>query len=69
MAGFILNAISPLECFSNMTVMVEIVSQRVEFSCTLSVFALELFCYLRSILLKGFCPPDYRDNLLRSAVL
>ena len=38
-AGFVLNAICPLEYFSNMTVMVEIVSRRVEFSCALSVFA------------------------------
>ena len=37
-AGFVLNAICPLEYFSNMTVMVEIVSRRVEFSCALSVF-------------------------------
>ena len=38
-AGFVLNAICPLECFSNMAVMVEIVSRRVEFSFALSVFA------------------------------
>ena len=38
-AGFVLNAIQcPLEYFSNMAVMVEIVSRRVEFSCALSVF-------------------------------
>ena len=38
-AGFVLNAICPLEYFSNMAVMVEIVSRRVEFSCALrSVF-------------------------------
>ena len=37
-AGFVLNAICPLENFSNMAVMVEIVSRRVEFSCALSVF-------------------------------
>ena len=36
--GFVLNAICPLEYFSNMAVMVEIVSRRVEFSCALSVF-------------------------------
>ena len=38
-AGFVLNAICPLEYFSNMAVTVEIVSRRVEFSCALSVFA------------------------------
>ena len=37
-AGFVLDAILPLECFSNMVVMDEIVSQRVEFFCALSVF-------------------------------
>ena len=37
-AGFVLNAIFPLEYFSNMAVMDEIVSQRVEVSCALSVF-------------------------------
>ena len=37
-AGFVLDAIFPLECFSNMAVMDEIVSQRVEFFCALSVF-------------------------------
>ena len=31
MAGFVLDAIFPLECFSNKAVMDEIVSQRVEF--------------------------------------
>ena len=37
MAGFVLDAIFPLECFSNMAVKDEIVSQRVEFFCALSV--------------------------------
>ena len=37
-AGFVSNAICPLEYFSSMAVMVEIVSRRVEFSCALSVF-------------------------------
>ena len=37
-AGFVLNAIFPTEYFSNIAVMDEIVSQRVEFSCALSVF-------------------------------
>ena len=37
-AGFVLDAIFPLECFSNMAMMDEIVSQRVEFFCALSVF-------------------------------
>ena len=36
-AGFVLNAICPLEYFSNMAVMVEIVLRRVEFSCALSL--------------------------------
>ena len=36
-AGFVLNAVFPLEYFSNMAVMVEIVSRRVEFFCALSV--------------------------------
>ena len=38
MAGFVLDAILSLECFSNMAVMDEIVSQRVEFFCARSVF-------------------------------
>ena len=38
MAGFILNFICPLECFSNMAAMVKIVSQRVVFSCALFLF-------------------------------
>ena len=38
MAGFVLDAIFPLECFSNMAVRDEIVSQRVQFSGALSVF-------------------------------
>ena len=37
MAGFVLDAIFPLECFSTMAVMDEIVPQRVEFFCALSV--------------------------------
>ena len=37
-AGFLLDAIFALECFSNVAVMDEIVSQRVEFFCALSVF-------------------------------
>ena len=37
-AGFVLDAIFPLECFSNMAVMDAIVLQRVEFFCALSVF-------------------------------
>ena len=37
-AGFVLDAIFPLECSSNMAVMDEIVSHRVEFFCALSVF-------------------------------
>ena len=40
-AGFVLDAIFPLECFSNMAVLDEIVSQRVEFFCALSVFVYE----------------------------
>ena len=36
-AGFVSDAIFPLECFSNMAVMDKIVSQRVEFFCALSV--------------------------------
>ena len=45
MAGLVLNTKYHLSIrmFSNMAVMVEIVSQRVEFSCALSVFVLELF--------------------------
>ena len=42
-AGFVLDAIFPLEYFSNMAVMDEIVSQRVEFSCALSVFCVRAF--------------------------
>ena len=37
-AGFVLDAIFLLECFSNMAVMDEIVSQRVEFFYAISVF-------------------------------
>ena len=47
MAGFVINAIFPLEYFSNMAVVNEIVSQRVEFSCALSVFV-----YVRSFFLR-----------------
>ena len=42
-AGFVLNVICPSEYFSNMAVMVEIVSRRVEFSCALSVFFVGAF--------------------------
>ena len=65
MAGFVSNAICPLECFSNMAMMVDIVPERVEFSCARSIFVLELPFYLRSELLRGFCLPDHRDNLSR----
>ena len=36
--GFVLDAFFPLECLSNIAVMDEIVSQRVELFCLLSVF-------------------------------
>ena len=60
MAGFVLNTKYhfSIRMFSNMAVMVEIVSKRVEFSCALSVFVLELF-FLSARLLRGICPPDY----------
>ena len=51
-AGFVLNAIFPLEYFSNMAVMDEIVSQRVEFSCALSVFCVRAF-FLSANLTSG----------------
>ena len=48
MVGIVLNAICPSVCYSNVVMMVEIASQRVEASCALSVFLLELFYCLHS---------------------
>ena len=69
MTGFTLNAICRLECFSNMAVMVEIVSQSVEFSCALPVFEFELFVLSAKCTSERICPSDNWDNLLRSGVL
>ena len=38
MVGFVLNAVCPLACFSNMVMMIEITSQRVEAAVALSGF-------------------------------
>ena len=48
MADFVLDAIFPLKCFSNMAVMDEIVSQRVKFFCALFVFVQERYFFLSS---------------------
>ena len=59
-AGFVLNAIFPLEYFSNMAVMDEIVSQRVEFSCALSVF----LC--KSVL--SFCEFNFGEDFFHQVI-
>ena len=48
MADFVLDAIFPLKCFSNMAVMDEIVSQRVKFFFALFVFVQERSFFLSS---------------------
>ena len=45
MAGLVLDAIFPLECLSNMAVMDEIVSQRVELFCALCALCAQLLSF------------------------
>lgn len=54
MVGLVLNVICPLVCCSNVLMMVEIASQRVEASFALSVFLPAQFQFLLSEVLKYF---------------
>ena len=60
MAGFVLAAIFPLECFSNMAVMDEIVSQRVEFFCSL------ILCLCKSVL--SFYEFNFGDDFVHQVI-
>ena len=52
-----------------MAVMDEIVLQRVEFSCALSVFCVRVFFLSANLTLgEDFFPPGYWDNLSMSGV-